>query len=267
MARYYLRALARQDLVVSLIQLRRPRVPSYVWLENEAAKPDRLLGYTVTLMPLLEELCTLAEEVRDQILQPAFPNTLLGGGSATSPTSTEERGSSSPPICVDSWLDAGYSNLAFRADSLRLRLESWKPTISDSLSFRAARKFRAQAACYRAGALLYLHRLFCLPGSTADADGEALSKAHDVMLYTSGPPSESKMLLWPVFMAACEMLDADDRAAVLDVFDSIGTHRKTVTVERTRMFVEERVWKARDQGMEWNWMLLAQEFPGECLPI
>ncbi|KAK1714261.1 hypothetical protein BDP67DRAFT_554606 [Colletotrichum lupini] len=164
-ARYYLRALARQDLVVSLIQLRRPRVPSYVWLENEAAKPDRLLGYTVTLMPLLEELCTLAEEVRDQILQPAFPNTLLGGGSATSPTSTEERGSSSPPICVDSWLDAGYSNLALRADSLRLRLESWKPTISDSLSFRSARKFRAQAACYRAGALLYLHRLFCLPGS------------------------------------------------------------------------------------------------------
>ncbi|UQC90027.1 NCS1 nucleoside transporter [Colletotrichum lupini] len=234
-ARYYLRALARQDLVVSLIQLRRPRVPSYVWLENEAAKPDRLLGYTVTLMPLLEELCTLAEEVRDQILQPAFPNTLLGGGSATSPTSTEERGSSSPPICVDSWLDAGYSNLALRADSLRLRLESWKPTISDSLSFRSARKFRAQAACYRAGALLYLHRLFCLPGSAADADGEALSKAHDVMLYTSGPPSESKMLLWPVFMAACEMLDADDRAAVLDVFDSIGTHRKTVTVERTRI--------------------------------
>ncbi|KXH25922.1 hypothetical protein CSAL01_04476 [Colletotrichum salicis] len=266
-ARYYLRALARQDLVVSLIQLRRPRVPSYVWLENEPAKPDRLLGYTVTLMPLLEELCTLAEEVRDQILQSAFPNSLLGGGSATSLTSTEERGSSSPPVCVESWLDAGYSNIALRADSLRLRLESWKPTISDSLSFRSARKFRAQAACYRAGALLYLHRLFYLPGSTADADGEALSRAHDVMLYTSGPPSESKMLLWPVFMAACEMLDSDDRAAVLDVFDAIGTHRKTVTVERTRMFVEERVWKARDQGREWNWMVLAQEFPGECLPI
>ncbi|OHF02889.1 hypothetical protein CORC01_01647 [Colletotrichum orchidophilum] len=268
-ARYYLRALARQDLVVSLIQLRRPRIPSYVWLENEAAKPDRLLGYTVTLMPLLEELCTMAEEIRNQILQPAFPNTLLGSTLPSPITPEEGGGSSSPPVCLDGWLDAGYDNLALRADSLRLRLESWKPTIADSLSFRSARKFRAQAACYCAGALLYLHRLFHLPGSSAaeEADAEALSRAHDVMLYTSGPPSESKMLLWPVFMAACEMLDADDRATVLDVFDAIGTHRKTVTVERTKMFVEERVWKARDEGREWNWMILAQEFPGECLPI
>ncbi|GJC94419.1 C6 zinc finger domain protein [Colletotrichum higginsianum] len=273
-ARYYLRALARQDLVVSLVQLQRPRVPSYVWLKNEPTKPDRLLGYTVTLMPLLEELCTLAEEVRGHILQPAALSVaLLGGGGDTrtpSPEYTSSASSSSPPqldVGVDSWLDVGYSDVALRADSLRMRLESWKPTISDGLSFRSARKFRAQAACYRAGALLYLHRLFHLPCSSPEADHEALSRAHDVMLYTSGPPPESKMLLWPVFMAACEMSDADDRAAVLDVFDAIGTHRKTVTVERTRAFVQERVWKARDEGGDWNWMVLAQAYPGECLPI
>ncbi|KAI8183083.1 hypothetical protein K4K51_000488 [Colletotrichum sp. SAR 10_75] len=261
-ARYYLRALARQDLVVSLVQLRRPKVPTYVWLEDEP-KPDRLLGYTVTMMPLLEELCTLAEEVRDQVLQPAFTNSLLDG-SGTIPTSDD---TSPPSLCLDSWLDAGCSDTLLRADSLRMRLEAWRPMISDSLSFRSSRKFRAQAACYRAGALLYLHRLFNLPNSSPTADAEALSKAHDVMLYTSGPPAETKMLLWPVFLAACEMLDDEDRTAVRDVFDSIGTHRKTVTVERTRTFVEERVWKARDAGQDWNWMVLAQLYPGECLPI
>ncbi|KZL84556.1 c6 zinc finger domain protein [Colletotrichum incanum] len=262
-ARYYLRALARQDLVVSLVQLQRQRVPSYVWLENESSKPDRLLGYTVTLMPLLEELCALAEEVRGQILQPGHSVALLDGSTHTS----SPKDTPSPPMGIHSWLDTGYSDLSLRADSLRMRLESWKPTICDSLSFRSARKFRAQAACYRAGALLYLHRLFQLPCSTLEANNEALSKAHDVMLYTSGPPSESKMLLWPVFMAACEMLNADDRDAALDVFDAIGSHRKTVTVERTRKFVQERVWKARDEGRNWNWMVLAQDFPGECLPI
>ncbi|KAF9881487.1 hypothetical protein CkaCkLH20_00633 [Colletotrichum karsti] len=261
-ARYYLRALARQDLVVSLVQLRRPRVPTYVWLENEP-KPDRLLGYTVTMMPLLEELCTLAEEVRDRVLQPVLSNALTEGQADIS-TADDTLPSS---LCIDSWLDTGYSDISLRADSLRMRLESWRPMISDSLSFRSSRKFRAQAACYRAGALLYLHRLFELPGSSLDADSEALSKAHDVMLYATGPPEETKMLLWPVFLAACEMSDVEDRGAVLDVFDSIGTHRKTVTVERTRRFVEERVWKARDEGQGWDWMTLAQSYPGECLPI
>ncbi|KAF6830597.1 hypothetical protein CPLU01_07287 [Colletotrichum plurivorum] len=269
-ARYYLRALARQDLVVSLVQLRRPRVPTYVWMETGTPKPDRLLGYTVTMMPLLEELCILAEEVRDQILfpgqqQPVLGTALLLEGSEAgqqAPTTDD-----APPLCVDGWLDAGYSSLAMRAASLRTRLESWRPAIADGLPFRSSRKFRAQASCYRAGALLYLHRLFHPPGGTDD-DGEALGRAHDVMLYaTGGPPDETKLLLWPVFLAACEMADPEDRAAALDVLDSIGSHRKTVTVERTRRFVEERVWRARDAGEEWNWMVLAEAYPGECLPI
>ncbi|KAL0944718.1 uncharacterized protein CTRU02_202605 [Colletotrichum truncatum] len=262
-AKYYLRALARQDLVVSLVQLRRPRVPAYVWLETESPKPDRLLGYTITMMPLLEELCILAEEVRDQILQPACSNTLMDGG-----VHVEAADDSSPSsICVGGWINDGYSDLSLRAESLRIRLESWRPVISDNVSFRTSRKFRAQAACYRAGALLYLHRLFHIPNSSVETDKEALSKAHDVMLYTSGPPAETKMLLWPVFLAACEMSDIEDRAAVLEVFGSMGAQRKTVTVERTQKFVEQRVWKARDEGQDWNWMTLAQTYPEECLPI
>ncbi|KAK2030016.1 hypothetical protein LX32DRAFT_717503 [Colletotrichum zoysiae] len=249
-AKYYLRALARQDLIVSLVHLHRVRIPSHVWIEDKLGNPDRLLGCTAGLMPLLEELCALAEEVRDRSSRKSSPEDKSYVSAGT-----------------DNWLDSWHSDLTLRAESIRKRLDSWKPTISDKFSFRSSRKFRAQAASYRAGALLYLHRLFQPPCSSLEADSEALSKAHEVMLYTSGPATESKMLLWPVFMAACEMSDADDRAAAVEAFDAISSHRKTVTVERTKKFVKERVWKARDEGRSWNWMILAAVFPGECLPI
>lgn len=305
MGRYLLRALARQDLVVSLVQMRRPRIPTYAWLDmTESHKADRLLGYTVTLMPLLEELCAMAEEVAPQVMQRLSLEL--------APSSSDSLHPPPPPDAAtpdfDAWLNStpsppAPSDFHTRAESLRHRLSTWRPTINDALPFRASRKFRAQAASYRAGALLYLHRLqnpprpssvpasaqspsssyfeaipgVSLPFNAAappahedlpPCDAEALCLAHDIMLHASGPPpAETKLLLWPVFLAACEMRNADDRGAVGDLFDSISTHRGTVTVERTRRFVEERVWRARDAGGEWNWMGLAQRYPGECLPI
>jgi transcription factor-like protein len=301
--RYLLRALARQDLVVSLVQMRRPCIPTYAWLDmTESHKADRLLGYTVTLMPLLEELCTLAEEVQGQVLRrPSLEYTASESASLPVDATTPD---------FDAWLNASPSPLKpsdfhTRADSLRHRLSTWRPIINDALPFRSSRKFRAQAASYRAGALLYLHRLQNPPRPSsrppfdtfssptyfehvaavplpfeADAtpapisddmspcDAEALSLAHDIMLHAGGPPpAETKLLLWPVFLAACEVCSADDRSAVGDLFDSIATHRGTVTVERTRRFVEQRVWRARDTGSEWSWMYLTQRYPGECLPI
>ncbi|KAM0334519.1 hypothetical protein ACHAQA_001548 [Verticillium albo-atrum] len=302
-SRYLLRALARQDLVVSLVHLRRPRVPTYVWLDlNDCAKADRLLGYTATLMPLLEELCILADDMRDQILhpghgnqaiEPATSSTSPSTATTTSPVSEEISHQIYPPPpghppspCTELDLPSPTSTAAFfpappspfllRASSLRHRLTAWSPPITDTLPFLTTRKFRAQAASYRAAALLYLHRLLHPPGPSSrdpeadtDArDAEALHKAHDVLLYASGPPAaETKLLLWPVFLAACEMRGDEDRGAVREVLAAIAAHRRTVTVERTRRFVEGRVWRARDAGEEWNWMVLAQRWPGECLPI
>ncbi|KAH6693411.1 hypothetical protein F5X68DRAFT_258375 [Plectosphaerella plurivora] len=216
--RYLLRALARQDLVVSLAQMRRPCIPTYTWLDmTESHKADRLLGYTMTLMPLLEELCTMAEEVRSQVLRrPSVEFTVSESvGQAVDAMSPD----------FDAWLNATPSpptpsDFHIRAESLRHRLSNWRPTINDALPFRSSRKFRAQAASYRAGALLYLHRLqnpprpilrpvFHPPSSPSylgsvpaahlpfeeDAtpaqffadpsprDAEALCLAHDIMLY------------------------------------------------------------------------------------
>ncbi|KAL2204671.1 hypothetical protein CC79DRAFT_1370483 [Sarocladium strictum] len=299
-SRYLLRGLARQDLIVSLVGLRRFRVPTYAWLDYDAStKPDRLLGCTATLMPLLEELCALAEELRHQILQPYFFQDSLG--LTVGPLDQE--------IPWD------------KVESLRQRLQSWQPPTVKTGSFKTTRKFHVQAACYRAGALLYLHRLvhrpsmpsadmsshaltapspqfdlddtsgldflqtdstsqelslFSLPDplplptaeEQAEVEAEAIHKAHEILLYAGGlPASDVKLLLWPVFLAACEMNDPEDRAAVLEVFNAILDRRKTVTVLQTKSFVENVVWRARDEGKDWNWMRLAQDHPGECLPI
>lgn len=306
-SRYLLRALARQDLVVSLVHLRRPRVPTCIWLEtNDCAKADRLLGYTATLMPLLEELCILAEDMREQILQPSHSsatdqavheNTAASISPSSQDTSyaTATSPRSSDSVCSDVKRPSAITpffnpspestSIQLRAASLYQRLTAWSPPITDNTPFLTTRKFRVQAASYRSAALLYLHRLQHPPsssirnddasqpaasetGTEAEADAAALHGAHDVLLYASGAPAaETKLLLWPVFLAACEMRGEEDRRAVGEVLASIAAHRRTVTVERTRRFVEERVWRARDAGEDWNWMVLAQKWPGECLPI
>ena len=146
-------------------------------------------------------------------------------------------------------------------------IEAWHPNSISGVSFGSSRKFLAQAYAYRSAALLYLYRLFHPPQTSPEADQVALAMAHDVLLYTCGPREELRMLLWPVFIAACETLGEEDRLTVLDVFDAICEYRKTATALRTKRFCIDRVWKARDSGMEWDWMRLVESYPGECLPI
>lgn len=295
-SRYLLRGLAREDFVVSLVSLRRFRVPTYAWLDfHEGTKPDRLMGYTATLMPLLEELCALAEDLRHQILQPYFYEESLGLSAG----------------------DVDQTGCLERAESLKQRIQSWQPPVVKAGPFKSTRKFHAQAACYRAGALLYLHRLIrrhpipsppiptdplstasplfdnsstlsLLPSHTTtelslfsiddgtlptpdfedEGEAEALHKAHEILLSAAAlPVTDVGLLLWPVFLAACEMRDGEDREAVLQIFNAISERRKTVTVVKTKAFVQDVVWRARDAGEAWNWMALAQEHPGECLPI
>lgn len=76
-----------------------------------------------------------------------------------------------------------------------------------------------------------------------------------------------KTALWPVTIAGTELTGEEDRALVLGFFDEIYRQRRTVTALRTKAFVEDRVWKARDEGKEWGWMDLVTRYPGECLPI
>ncbi|EXJ93189.1 hypothetical protein A1O3_01746 [Capronia epimyces CBS 606.96] len=248
LSKYFVRALARQDMMIALSRFHRPRIPTAYWLDDYARQHlDRFMGYTGPLMPLLAELCALAEDIRiaandnpsDEDLQPA--------------TFSISRHHS--------------ASLLDRASQLQSRLELWHPTIDPQLSFESSRKFLMHANAYRSSSLLYLHRLFRPPGSSMEADQRALTMAYEVLVHTTASDEDVKMSLWPVFLASCEMNSEADRMSATQIMGAVCRGRNIVTTLRTRSFVINRVWPARDAGLDWNWRTLAQQYPNELLPI
>jgi len=249
LAKYFIRALARQDMMVSLTRFHRPRISTSYWLDEYSSQhADRFMGYTCTLMPLLSELCALAED--------------LG---ATSPSDD----------CTDGTVpDSPFPkpfhdpiNIFNRANHLRSELHLWHPTIDPTLSFQSSRKFLMHANAYRSCSLLYLYRLLQPPGSSEEADQTALIMAYEVMAHTSTCDDDLKMSLWPIFLASCEVSSEADRVTAAQMLGSICNARKTATATRTKSFVVNRVWSARDSGLDWNWMILCLQHPDELLPI
>ncbi|KAK1593819.1 uncharacterized protein LY79DRAFT_579038 [Colletotrichum navitas] len=98
------------------------------------------MGYSFGLMLLLEELCALAEDVWGQTLQLPLSNAFLD--SSTRKPSHEE--TSSVPAGTNNWSNSWCSDLLFRSEPIRMRLESWKPTISSKHPYRSSRKFASK---------------------------------------------------------------------------------------------------------------------------
>ncbi|GAD97581.1 predicted protein [Paecilomyces variotii No. 5] len=248
-ATYFLRALARQDMVISLVSGRRPSIPTSTWLQEECkSSVDRLMGYTMTLMPLVEELCGLAEDV-------------IHGNSGDGMITDTKTTTQSTVIENKSHL------LKTRASELCTRITAWRPLRSDKVSAEVSRTCLVQAYACRSAALLYLYRLFNPAGSSVEADQAASGMACEIIARLLVSPDQVKMSLWPAFIAACELQEDDDRATAIEIFDSIYKARGTSTALQTKSFCLERVWKARDSGENWNWMHLARQYPHECVPI
>ncbi|KAE8454205.1 hypothetical protein EG329_005130 [Mollisiaceae sp. DMI_Dod_QoI] len=252
-AKYFIRALARQDMMISLTYARKPLISTQVWLEDESYRQaDRFMGYTGSLMPILADLGALAEEIRG-------PNSQM-----TSCISQNE----------DTWSEAAFvlntmdnSSILQKAMDIRARLNSWRPVAAPNFSFQSSRNLLLHAHAHKAAALLYLHRLLEPPGSSEQADQIALSMAHEVLLHLSAMTDQLKTALWPAFLAGTELVAEEDRNTVMQMFDEIYRQRKTITSLRTRNFCVHRVWAARDSGFHYLWMDLVHRFPGECLPI
>jgi hypothetical protein len=245
LAKYFVRALARQDMMLSLTKFHRPRIPVSYWLDDSARRrADRFMGYTATMMPLLAELSALAEDVK-----------ALESVTASSQID---------PACMPPF---GPDELLDRAAQLQSDLESWHPTLDPTLSFQSSRKFLMHATAYRSAGLLYLYRLFHPPGSSVQADQTALVMAYEIMVHTTSNVEDLKMSLWPVFLAACEATSEEDRLTAAQILDSICRGRRTITAMRTKSFIVNRVWHARDSGLDWNWMSLSLRYPDELLPI
>lgn len=237
-------------MICSLTLMRRPLIPSPVWLDQACEMTaDRLMGFTVTLMPLLEELCVLASDIQEQ--GPLGQYFLLD---------SEPEMSSPMASCME-------NPFIQRAGDLALRLRMWYPTPDYTMSVSTARKCWVQAYAYRSAALLYLHRLIHPAESSYEADRVALGMACGVLAHLSAPARDLKLCTWPTFIAACELAASEDRTAVMQIFDGIYRLRNTVTTLRAKEFCVQRVWHARDNGLDWNWMNLVQQYPGECIPI
>ncbi|KIV92891.1 hypothetical protein PV10_04151 [Exophiala mesophila] len=246
LSKYFLRALARQDMMISLAKFQRPRIPTIYWLDDISSHhADRFMGYTCTLMPLMSDLCALAEDFRH-----ARAITFNTVDDPESSRSFDEMA-----VLLD------------RASELKSRIQLWHPTVDSTLSFRSSRQFLLHANAYRSACLLYLHRLVSPAGDTVEADQAALVMAYEIMVHTSGSEDDVKMALWPVFLAACEVSSEADRMTADNMLQVICGSRKTATSFQIRSFVKDRVWDARDNGRDWNWMALSEQYPDENLPI
>lgn len=236
LSKYFISALARHDMIMSLSHLRRNSISTSIWIDMTAHSPDRFTGYTTTLMPLLEELCGIAEDIHRN----AHP--------------TQARPDDSMSIM-------------YRASQLRSRVQSWQWDPQSGLSEASAERLVAHANAYRAAALLMLFRLQYPAGSSAESDQRALEMAEEVMMHLRGPPEDLRLSAWPALIASCELQSEEDRVVAINIFRSIYGVRKTGTSLQTLKFLTDRVWRARDEGCDWNWMTLSQQFPGECVPI
>ncbi|KAL3477196.1 fungal-specific transcription factor domain-containing protein [Aspergillus californicus] len=252
MAKYFARGVARQDLLISLSRMQRTRIDPALWLdEYSMCHADRLMGLTTTLAPILSELAGLAEDVR------------MGRGSSVHGVAMADgdfEGRIQVPVPVRR--SDGDGDLAERATSIHARLASWRPIRDPSMSLHISKMFLLHAYTWRAAGLLYLFRLFNRAGSSREADTEALSMAYEVMVHIAGSPQDIKLSLWPLFIAACELESAEDRAHAVGLFDGICYARPIVTARRTMAFVMDYIWPGRDSGGEWDWMVLAR-----CVPV
>jgi len=242
-AKYFLRALARQEMIMALTHCRRPRIRTEMWRdEGSLFLSDRFMGCTTTLMPLLEELCGLGEDMgRGLEVRQGF---VMGDDSTFPGGSTMDR-----------------------ALDLRIRLENWRPSITSNVPLEMAPTLLSQASALRLSVLLYLHRLIYPAGSVSEHDQKATTIGRRVIATLGVVPDRLRTTLWPAFVAACEMLDAEDRTTALAVFDGIYASRSTPTALRVKEFCLRRIWQARDSGQDWDWMKLIYRYPGECVPI
>ncbi|KAL3461771.1 fungal-specific transcription factor domain-containing protein [Aspergillus heterothallicus] len=243
MAKYFTRGVARQDLLISLTRMQRTKIDTAAWLDDYSlCHADRVMGLTTTLAPILSKLAALAEDVQSTL----HNNYTLTNHDFPSPDNAAVR----------------RNDLLERESSIRTQITSWRPIRDSTMSMAMSRTFLLHAYTWRAAALLYLFRLFNCPGSSPEADAEALSMAYEVMVHISGTAQDIKLSLWPLFIAACELESTEDRTHATRLFDDICYARPIVTARRTKAFVVETVWAARDAGGSWDWMRFAR-----CAPI
>jgi hypothetical protein len=256
-AKFFLRGFARQDIILALTQQRRNLIPTTSWYDDECkTSVDRFLGLTMPLMPLLEELCAIAADMKLQRGCSGIVDLIAGENhDATAARGLKELDSVS------------------RLEYLKLEIYNWRPTVSSNTrqvprSFLKSRKYLLQAHAFKLSALLYIHRL-CYPvGVASDPDIDASNMAYEILLHCSGEQAEMGLLLWPIFVAACELKSLDDRKLNLELLERNYRCRGTSTSLQVKEFLEKYVWHAIDsETTGWSWLALVEMFSSDFAPL
>ena len=267
LSKYFIRALARQDIIFGLTYRRRNLIPTSLWFDSSCFdKIDRFLGLTMSLIPLLEELCCLAEDIKtNQKRDRKHQDQLNFCDEESHRDETNDIGI----LAIVSSQEATLLNQDDRVQNLQHRISTWRPFINDGMgSFLAKRKYLLQAQAFRSAALLYLHRLCHPAGLSQQSDAIALNMAYDVLLSCHEDLADVRMILWPLFVCGCEVKSASDRQLVLGLLDRNHRERGTYTPLRTTEFLVQRLWPAVDAGnTNCNWMDLVEDFPGDFAPL
>jgi hypothetical protein len=122
LAKYFIRAIAGQDIIISLTYCRRTQIPIDTWLDEECSQqPDRFMAYTGTMMPILADLCGLAEDIQNE---------------------KSTRNMFSNPLAISESLETTIAYLASnnrigqRATELCERIKEWRPMSNPKFSFQ-----------------------------------------------------------------------------------------------------------------------------------
>ena len=218
----------------------------------------------MSLMPLLEELCGLAEDIKkkQQLLQDTQSHRELCDNPLLHHNDNKHG------LILASTVSA-LQGCDERVRDLQHKLTMWRPSINNGVSsFLEKRKYLLQAQAFRSAALLYLHRLCYPTGLSSEADGMALNMAYDILLSCHEDDADVRMILWPLFVSGCEVRSDSDRQLVLKLLDRNHRARGTYTPLKATRFLVECLWPAVDSGnMHCNWMELVEDFPGDFAPL
>ncbi|KAK5992058.1 L-arabinose-responsive transcription regulator ARA1 [Cladobotryum mycophilum] len=200
-----------------------------------AGNADALLGMATSLWPIIHRLSTL-------------------GGLKEQINLAESQGD-------DATVAHLRAELETTASAIELDLERWQPirqpeaTLQDyeRLSrdeLTAKRRMQSitnSALAYRDSGFVYLYRtVYGRPRS----DKEVQRYTHYSLTHCVGT-TENKgpmgSLLWPLFVAACEAVDPEDRDLAKEAFAGVGQRQGMANIDRSWHIVQE-VWRRADNG-------------------
>ncbi|KAI1084584.1 hypothetical protein F5B20DRAFT_211695 [Whalleya microplaca] len=202
---------------------------------------DTLLGMATTLWPIMHRLSNLLS-VRNDIEQATRENQI----SKIAVLRTEfETTSQSIEAALAQWEPYLPPELVIRDDDTRENAEGKEVPEQR----RRLKSILHNALAYRHSAFVYLYRTIY---GYAPSHELVQRHAHLALLHcveTVAHRGPMGALLWPLFVAACEAISAEDRALAQKAFVEIELRQGMTNIEKAWMIIRE-VWNRLDMSNE-----------------